>query len=131
MNNEINTAVAAGAPAGWIVLNDAGFGIVRDGMTLSKLDPFASRIPRVDFVAFARAQGGDGVHVDNERALGPALGQALLAKKPFVVDGLMDENSVSPAIAGRVLRLRRSTASHERRSRGTLMSQTTAGLSPA
>jgi acetolactate synthase-1/2/3 large subunit len=105
MNNEINTAVAAGAPAVWIVLNDAGFGIVRDGMTLSKLDPFASRIPRVDFVAFARAQGADGVRVAEEGALDLALEQALSAKKPFVVDVLMDENTVSPAIAGRVASL--------------------------
>ena len=46
-------------------------------MTLSGLDPLATRIPRVDFVAFARAQGADGVRVDDERALPAALEQAL------------------------------------------------------
>ncbi|MDP2344554.1 MAG: thiamine pyrophosphate-binding protein [Deltaproteobacteria bacterium] len=105
MNNEINTAVDAHARAIWVVLNDAGFGIVRDGMTLSRLTPFASRIPRVDFVAFARSMGADGVRVDDEEALPAALEQALQADGPFVVDVIMDETCISPAIAGRVASL--------------------------
>jgi acetolactate synthase-1/2/3 large subunit len=56
-------------------------------------------------VAFARAQGADGVRVSTEGGLGPALEQALAATTPFVVDVLMDENTVSPAIAGRVASL--------------------------
>ena len=115
MNNEINTAVDANAKAVWIVLNDAGFGIVRDGMTLSRLTPFAARIPRVDFVGFARSQGADGIRVDDEAALPAALEQALSHDGPFVIDVIMDDTAVSPAIAGRVASLE---AQYRNRRRG-------------
>jgi acetolactate synthase I/II/III large subunit len=106
MNNEINTAVQARAKAVWIVLNDAGYGIVRDGMRLVGLEPISARIPRVDFVAFAKAQGADGIRVDDELALPAALAAALTSELPFVVDVQMAEGAISPAIAGRATSLK-------------------------
>ncbi|HEY1100045.1 MAG TPA: thiamine pyrophosphate-dependent enzyme, partial [Myxococcota bacterium] len=105
MNNEINTAVDMGVAAIWVVLNDAGFGIVRDGMTLSKLEPHSVTIPRVDFVALARALGADGVRVEDETQLEDALRVALAHGGPFVVDVIMTDDNISPAIIGRVASL--------------------------
>src|SRR5213075_2325685 len=56
MTNEINTAVKFGAPAVWVVLNDARYGMCEQGMESLGLSADAE-FPQVDFVAFARAQG--------------------------------------------------------------------------
>lgn len=105
MNNEINTAVDMGVHAIWVVLNDAGFGIVRDGMTLSKLQPLSTTIPRVDFVAVARAMGAQAVRVDSELELEAALRQAIEHRGPFLIDVQMAAENLSPAIVGRVASL--------------------------
>jgi acetolactate synthase-1/2/3 large subunit len=105
MNNEINTAVDLGVHAIWVVLNDAGFGIVRDGMTLSKLQPLSTTIPRVDFVGVARAMGAAAVRVDSEDELDAALRQALEHDGPFLIDVQMSAQNLSPAIVGRVASL--------------------------
>ena len=90
MTNEISTAVSYGIDAVWIVLNDARYGMIEQGMRSLKWDPFETSIPRADFVAIARAMGADGVHVDREEDLDAALAQAMQAKGPFVVDVWID-----------------------------------------
>ena len=76
MHNEINTAAKYAARAVWIVLNDGRYGMCEQGMDSLGLVADA-RFPAVDFVAFARAQGADGVRVDDVRELDAALGRAL------------------------------------------------------
>ncbi len=94
MLNEINTAVAYGIDAVWIVLNDARYGMIEEGMKAVQWTPFACDIPRSDFVAIARAMGADGVRVETEAQLGEALAAAMRASGPFVVDVRMDPTEV-------------------------------------
>src|SRR5204862_6495603 len=88
MQNEISTAVKYGARAVWIVLNDGRYGMCEQGMGMLGLVADA-RFPAVDFVAFAQAQGADGVRVGAAGDLDAALRQALRAERPFVVDVLV------------------------------------------
>lgn len=97
MSSEISSAVEHAADAVWIVLNDGGYLMCEQGMTTIGWEPFGTRIPRVDFVALARAQGADGVSVDDEGSLDDALEQALSAKGPFVVDVDIDRTVRAPS----------------------------------
>jgi acetolactate synthase I/II/III large subunit len=105
MNNEINTAVQYRAPVVWVVLNDAGYGIVRDGMRALGLDPVGCDFPRTDFVNFARSQGASGMHVRHERELASAFAEALRSRVPYVIDVDIGRGQVSPALAQRAKNL--------------------------
>jgi acetolactate synthase-1/2/3 large subunit len=98
MQNEINTAATYGIDAVWIVLNDARYGMIAQGMESIGWVPFQTDFSRADFVAIARAMGGDGVAVGHESELDAALERALAAKGPFVVDVTIDREEVAPAI---------------------------------
>ena len=50
---------------------------------------------RVDYAAMARACGARGTHIESAAALGPALGDALSAKLPTVIQVAM-ENVPTP-----------------------------------
>jgi acetolactate synthase-1/2/3 large subunit len=97
MSSEISTAKASGAPAVWVVLNDARYGMIDEGMRSLGWTPFATEIPEADFVAIARAVGADGTRVSRESELDDALRRALTAKSPFVVDVLMDRCERAPS----------------------------------
>ena len=49
-------------------------------------------LPDVDYAAFARSLGLDGVGVDTADAVGPAWDQALSARRPSVLDIRCDPN---------------------------------------
>lgn len=103
MQDEINTAVRYGLRATWVVLNDAGMGIVRAGMRSSGWGCHDADFPETDFAAVARARGADGVRVTREGDLDAALLRALNAGGPFVVDVVIDRGAAPPigARAGR------------------------------
>jgi acetolactate synthase-1/2/3 large subunit len=96
MTNEINSAVKDGVRAVWVVLNDARYGMCAQGMAALGLAADAD-FPRVDFAAFARAQGAGAVRVDSESQLDEALAAALACDGPFVVDVRIDRDSQAPA----------------------------------
>lgn len=96
MNGEVNTAVAAGARAVWVVLNDGGYGMVEHGMRALGFTPPDTSIPRVDFVMMARAVGADGARVEREEELDAALEAAMAAAGPFVVDVGVDPSEAGP-----------------------------------
>ncbi len=97
MQNEINTAAAYDIDAVWVVLNDARYGMIAQGMESIGWTPFETDFPRADFVAIARAMGGDGVRVKREAELAPALRRAMAARGPFVVDVVIDPTEKAPA----------------------------------
>jgi thiamine pyrophosphate-dependent acetolactate synthase large subunit-like protein len=101
MNNEINTAVQEGLPIVWVVLNDAGYGIVRDGMQALGLKPFGCDFPATDFAGFARSQGALGRTVCEAVLLEAVLREALAAKRPFVIDVKTTRGLMSPAFMQR------------------------------
>lgn len=96
MHQEVSTAVQERLPAVWIVLNDACYGMIEQGMRALGWAPFAVEIPRVDFVALARAVGADGARVEREQDLDAALEAALRAERPFVVDVITDPAEAAP-----------------------------------
>ena len=98
MNSEISTAAQYQVPAVWIVLNDSGYGMCRDGHRTLGLTEENVDFPTVDFVGFARAQGADGVRVEVEDQLDDALRSAMDADGPFVVDVRIDATEASPLL---------------------------------
>jgi acetolactate synthase-1/2/3 large subunit len=96
MSNEMSTAVSYGIDAVWIVLNDARYGMIEQGMRAIKWEPFETDIPRADFVMIARGMGADGIRVEREADLEAALEQAMRAKGPFVVDVWIDPTEAAP-----------------------------------
>ena len=98
MNAEVSTAVQYNAPAVWVVLNDAGYGMCRDGHSALGLTGEDLEVPRVSFVAWAKAMGADGVSVESEGEVDDAIVQAMNADGPFVVDVRIDPNEASPLL---------------------------------
>ncbi|MEO1082811.1 MAG: thiamine pyrophosphate-dependent enzyme [Acidobacteriota bacterium] len=100
MNSELSSAAQYGVGAVWIVLNDAAYGMCRDGHGALGLESGKCMgVPRVDFAAMARSVGADGVRVETEDMLDAALEQAMAASGPFVIDVTIDENERSPLLA--------------------------------
>ncbi len=98
MNSELSTAAQYRAPAVWVVLNDSGYGMCRDGHCALGLTDQNVEFPQVDFVGLARSQGADGVRVETEDMVEPALEQALAADGPFVIDVVIDTTEASPLL---------------------------------
>ncbi len=98
MNSEVSTAAQYGAQAVWVVLNDAGYGMCRDGQRTLGLSGDDISFPKVDFVKFARAVGANGVTVESEDELDEAMNRAMAAEGPFVVDVRIDVNESSPLL---------------------------------
>ncbi|MCG8457580.1 MAG: thiamine pyrophosphate-dependent enzyme, partial [Holophagales bacterium] len=99
MNSELSSAAQYHAPAVWVVLNDAGYGMCRDGHRALSLTDEQLEMPRVDFAAMARSMGADGVRVETEDMLEVAFDQALAAIGPFVIDVSIDPHETSPLLA--------------------------------
>jgi acetolactate synthase-1/2/3 large subunit len=97
MTNEINTAVARRLGTVWVVLNDARYGMVAQGMEALGWTPFGTDFPRVDFAAVARGLGADGVRVASEADVDAALATAMAAPGPFVVDVIVDPDERVPS----------------------------------
>jgi len=98
MSSELSSAARYRARAVWVVLNDAGYGMCRDGHRALGLTGREVDFPRADFAALARAQGADGVTVDREDRLDDALDRAMAADGPFVVDVRIDSSEPSPLL---------------------------------
>lgn len=98
MNSEVSTAAQYGAQAVWVVLNDAGYGMCRDGHRALGLAGEHLAMPNVDFVEWARSMGADGARVDTEDTLEIALRDAMRAEGPFVVDVRIDPSEASPLL---------------------------------
>jgi len=96
MNSEISTAVQYRAPAVWVVLNDAGYGMCESGQRVLGLATGQLSMPCVDFVALARAMGADGARVERAADLDGAFEQAMAAELPFVIDVRVDPGEPSP-----------------------------------
>lgn len=97
MLNELNTAAKYNLAAVWIVLNDARYGMIEQGMESVGWVPFETDFPRADFVDIARAMGADGVRVQREEDVIAALRQSLAAKVPFVIDVIIEPTEVAPS----------------------------------
>jgi len=97
----IATAMEAGLPVIWLVMDNAAFGTIAGlesmhyGWSFGCLFECEGAPYRVDFAAMARACGANGVFVESADALGPALQEALASKKPTLIQVPM-ENAPTP-----------------------------------
>jgi acetolactate synthase-1/2/3 large subunit len=96
MFSEISTAVKHEINAVWIVLNDSRYGMIEQGMRAQGLKPVETMIPTCDFVMIARGMGADGIRVEREEEVEPALQRAMRALGPFVVDVMIDPAETAP-----------------------------------
>src|SRR6185436_12930611 len=97
MLNELNTAANYSLGCVWIVLNDARYGMIEQGMESVGWTPFETDFPRADFVAIARAMGADGIRVEREEDVAAALQAGLASLGPFVIDVIIDPTEIAPA----------------------------------
>ena len=79
--NGLMTAIEQDIPIVTVVFNNKALGWVLHGS-----GPFAAEFKDFDHAAIARAMGCRGVRVEDPAALGPALGEALAARTPTVID---------------------------------------------
>lgn len=96
MQNEVSTAVSMRVPCVWVVLNDARYGLVDDGMQSNGFPACDLSIPPVDFAAQAASVGARGFRVEHEGQLESALREALLVRGPAVVDVWIDSSERPP-----------------------------------
>ena len=107
MHNEVTTAVKYKVPVVWIVLNDAGYGICRSGFSQLGLIDEEMDFDEVDFVAMARAQGGNGLTITGVDSISDSIKEAMRAKEPFVLDVKIDL-AMSPSLSSRIESLRKA-----------------------
>ncbi|MBO3747569.1 thiamine pyrophosphate-binding protein [Streptosporangiaceae bacterium NEAU-GS5] len=86
MLNEVSTAVATGAPAVWVVLNDSRYNMCAQGAEMLGLTNVDASLPATDFAGYARALGAGGISVRRPEELPGALLAALDHPGPVVVD---------------------------------------------
>jgi acetolactate synthase-1/2/3 large subunit len=79
--NGLMTAVEQDIPIITVVFNNNALGWVLHGS-----GPFAAEFKDWDHAAIARAMGCRGVRVEDPAGLAPALGEALAAREPCVID---------------------------------------------
>jgi acetolactate synthase-1/2/3 large subunit len=91
----------AGLNVIWLVMDNAAFGTIAGleqqhyGHGFGCVFECDGRPYRVDFAAMARACGARGVMIESPGQLGPALTEALAAKRPTVIQAPM-ENAPTP-----------------------------------
>ena len=98
---ELYTAVNEGLPLVSIVINNCCLGMVRQWQEIFYDKRYSSTIlTPFDFVAFARSCGADGVTAKTCEEFRAALAQAKEAKKPFVIEAVIDQGDlVIPMVA--------------------------------
>jgi len=109
MLNEVSTAVATGAPAIWVVLNDSCYNMCAQGTQVLGLTNVDCSLPETDFAAYARSLGATGILVRRAGDLSGSLAAALRATGPVVVDVRIDPRADAPT-AGRNAGLLRDSA---------------------
>lgn len=87
----IATAMEAGIPAIWLVMDNSAFGVIA-GLENAKYDStFGCTFQRngepyhVDYAAIARAHGANGIDIQSAAELKPAIEQALQSQLPTLI----------------------------------------------
>lgn len=79
----LSTAKQYNVPAVFVVMNNSGFGMIRENMGERRI---CADIIETNYAEIAKAFGCEGYRVEKNAELGPALEQALKSSKPSVVD---------------------------------------------
>lgn len=97
---ELSTAVAERLCVVFVVLNDAGYGMVKHGQRLAGAEQIAYPLPRTDFALLARALGAQGFSVDSAAGLDALdIGAICRHAGPTLIDVTIDGEEVPPMAA--------------------------------
>jgi acetolactate synthase-1/2/3 large subunit len=107
---EITVAIQEELPIIFIVLNDAGYGMVKHGQRLTGAEPAGYSLPEIDFAAMAAAMGIEGHVINSVQDLKDLDIRALCKKRgPTMLDVRIDPEA-TPPIGLRTRVLRRNNA---------------------
>jgi acetolactate synthase-1/2/3 large subunit len=97
---ELNVAVQERLPATYIVLNDAGFGMVKHGQRLARAPSIAHEIGPVRFDMIAHAVGAAGFRVEclDDLARIPRRYLASNDHGPCLIDIVIDPEAIPPMV---------------------------------
>lgn len=112
---EIHTAAEYNIPVIWIVLNNAGHGLVHLGERYqfgSKFDISSFRKP-VDFCKLAESLGVKSFHAETANTFAKALREALASNVPCVIDVHVDIDVLPPGMKSRFAMLDKSYAGEQ------------------
>lgn len=106
---EVHTAVEQDLPVTWVILNDGGHNMVRQGeQMLCGHDVSHSGFRHMlDIQGMAQAMGALGLRATNEQELRFSLISALESGRPTVIDARIDRNEVPEGLAMRARTLNR------------------------
>ena len=80
-----------------LVWNDHGFGAEVHKLKVKGFDPTLAQMKTPDFVALAKAMGGDGVVLKDESAIGAAIEQGFAKGGLFVIDAHVSPTTLTDA----------------------------------
>ena len=92
---ELDTVVREKLQLTVLVMNDAGFGAEVHKLRAKGMDQTLAQWQSPDFVALARAFGGDGVRLEREADIGPAVQRGLKQGGLFLIDARVSPSTVS------------------------------------
>jgi acetolactate synthase I/II/III large subunit len=92
---ELDTVVRHKMQLVLIVWNDGGFGAEVHKLKVKGFDPALAQWVSPDFAALAKSFGGDGVKLNSEAEIGPAIAAGLKQGGLFVVDARVSPSTVS------------------------------------
>ncbi|MFH1860569.1 MAG: biosynthetic-type acetolactate synthase large subunit [bacterium] len=98
---ELATAIQYNLPVNVAILNNHNLGMVRQWQELffNKRYSYTSMAVQPDFVKVAEAYGAEGIRVETEEEVVPALKKAIGSKKPVVIDfWVEEEENVFPMV---------------------------------
>lgn len=92
---ELETVVRLGLQLVIVVSNDAGYGAEIHKLASRNYDPLLAQWSSPDFVAIARALGGDGVRIGSEDEIAGAVAEGFRKGGLYVVDVPLPADSIS------------------------------------
>ena len=92
---ELHAAAEQGIALVVLVMNDSGYGAEVLKMQWKERDPRDAQWKSPDYVALARAFGGDGVRIECEQDLAGAIAQGMKHDGPFIIDARISPTLVS------------------------------------
>lgn len=96
---EITVAAAENLPLVFVVLNDAGLGMVKHGQRLAQAEATAYQLPQIDYCALAQSMGIPGHVIRSPQEFDALDLEAILRRKgPTMLDVRVDGEEVPPMV---------------------------------
>jgi pyruvate oxidase len=95
---ELSTAVRYGVPITVVIVNNQSLAMEKNKMLVSGMQPFGVDLTNPNFADLARSFGVEGIRVEQEDELVPALQEAYRLNQPVVLDVLTSD--IMPPLTG-------------------------------